>query len=752
MDYLDFDVEVAPRPTGDYDVTVVQSPAGEATAQMAFPYDRLVLQNKIQGLQIALLRSGGSRRAVTATEDQEAVQLLGRDLFAALFSGDVANRLDVSRTMAKSQGKGVRIKLRFGAPELGALPWEYLYDSNRGDYLALGVSTPIVRYLPIPQPIMPFQVAPPLRVLAMASGPRDLGVLDSQRERQRLEMALEPLRSTGIVELEWVRGEFWQDLQESLWHGPWHIFHFVGHGGFSERRGSGVLYLAGADGNAEELSATDLARLLGDHDPLRLALLNSCDTAQGASTDIFSSTAAALVRFGTPAVVAMQFEITDDAAIEFSRVFYSTISNGMPVDSAVAEARKSVALKSHSYEWGTPVLFMRSPDGILFDIPREVLRRHATPIEQAAAAVATTATAAAATTVAPEPQPGAAPPPLASTPPPYSGTPPPPSSAAPAFAAWQYPAWPGAAPTGVPVVGADQNSQVRGRAATSTGSKVVYVGAALFVGVLVLLGVVLMANVIGGLSHLPGVGLSPDHGPPGSAVTVNGHNFGARSSVHLNWDGDSTGYFADADENGAFETTMMVPAAQPGTIRLTASVGQVSYPGSFIVTAADTTVVPGPSLTAEPTSAPTATPQPSVAVATPLINGPASAEVAGAVCQFQATMAAASDTSNRIQDAMDGGSQTQAKVNLGQLSDQVATMKQALATLGTWLPLASLAADYYPALDALLSAISNYVDGTDTSDAAATSGGRIVDLNFRFNDIQSEHAELGSPCWDITGT
>jgi hypothetical protein len=319
MDYLDFDIAVEAGTSGTYEVSVVQSPAGEAQGEMTFPYDKLALQNKIQALQIALLRSGGSRRAATAQD--KSVEEFGGDLFTSLFKGEVGSRLDVSRSIAKGDGKGIRIKLRISAPELAGLPWEYLYDAARGDYLALGSSTPVIRYLPIAQPIQPLEVAPPLRILAMTAGPSDLGKLDSDRERQRLDMALEKVRQKGLVEVEWVPGETWEDLQQALWEGPWHIFHFVGHGGFSDRLNSGVIYLTGDDGKAHELSAKDLAVLLGDHEPLRLALLNSCETAEGAQTDIFSSTAAALVRRGTPAVVAMQFEITDEAAIQFSRVF-----------------------------------------------------------------------------------------------------------------------------------------------------------------------------------------------------------------------------------------------------------------------------------------------------------------------------------------------------------------------------------------------------------------------------------------------
>src|SRR5512145_3168269 len=103
MEYLDFDIEVATREGGDgYDVRVVDSPAGEARSQMRFPYDKLALKNRIQALQIALLRSGGLRR--TATAEDRAVEDLGRDLYDALFAGDVGNRLHVSRTIARREG------------------------------------------------------------------------------------------------------------------------------------------------------------------------------------------------------------------------------------------------------------------------------------------------------------------------------------------------------------------------------------------------------------------------------------------------------------------------------------------------------------------------------------------------------------------------------------------------------------------------------------------------------------------------
>jgi hypothetical protein len=68
----------------------------------------------------------------------------------------------------------------------------------------------------------------------------------------------------------------------------------------------------------------------------------------------------------------MQYEITDKAAIEFSRAFYDAVADGLPVDAAVAEARTAIKMRS-TLEWGTPVLYMRSSDGRIFDVPTEPL-------------------------------------------------------------------------------------------------------------------------------------------------------------------------------------------------------------------------------------------------------------------------------------------------------------------------------------------------------------------------------------------
>ncbi|MFC2037943.1 CHAT domain-containing protein [Chloroflexota bacterium] len=118
----------------------------------------------------------------------------------------------------------------------------------------------------------------------------------------------------------------------------------ISHGGFDQNTGEGHIVLANQEGRAVHFSARRLGLLLADHDPLRLVLLNSCEVAKGSKRDIFSSTASILVRQGIPAVLAMQYEITDQGAIEFARAFYEAVGDGMPVDGAVAQARKAISL------------------------------------------------------------------------------------------------------------------------------------------------------------------------------------------------------------------------------------------------------------------------------------------------------------------------------------------------------------------------------------------------------------------------
>jgi hypothetical protein len=99
-------------------------------------------------------------------------------------------------------------------------------------------------------------------------------------------------------------------------------------------------------------------------------VLNACEGARSSSSDPFSGVAQSLIRGGVPAVIAMQFEITDTAAITFCQGLYSAIADGYPIDAALGESRKAIFASGNVVEWATPVLHMRSPDGHLFKLTK----------------------------------------------------------------------------------------------------------------------------------------------------------------------------------------------------------------------------------------------------------------------------------------------------------------------------------------------------------------------------------------------
>lgn len=376
MEYQNFDLLIEAETGRSYRLRLISSPAGEAEESVLFPFDTLALQHHLTKLELALVKSGGRRRRVP-TKNEQAVLTFGQALYDFLMTGEIGRRYAVSQDRCHQRGQGLRLKLRIQPPELAALPWEFLYDQLFDRYLALSQTTPLVRYLDLPRTLRPLTVAPPLRMLGMIASPRDYEPLDIATEKARIEEAVADLSADGLLQLTWLDGQNWRSLSRAMRRQQWHIFHFIGHGGFHTATNEGYLVFAKRNGQAQRMSAINLARLLGDHATLRTVVLNSCDGGQSGD-DVFSSTAATLVRRGIPAVIAMQYEITDDATIEFARTFYETIAEGRPLEFAVGEARKSITFAvENSLEWGTPVIFTHAPDGVLFDLlpPQQTTKR-----------------------------------------------------------------------------------------------------------------------------------------------------------------------------------------------------------------------------------------------------------------------------------------------------------------------------------------------------------------------------------------
>ena len=377
MEYHDFVVSIERDGPGAFRKRVLESPAGQASEPFAPPFPLEELSARLDSLGPDV-KSGRVPREI------------GTALYQALFSGQVGALYAESRGHAKGGGRGLRIKLRFdpGSPGMAwvpMLPWELVFRPDTEEILATDLESPVVRYLEVPRSSALPVFEPPLRLLVALANPRGTDELDLEDEQGRLRKALGG--RPGEIEPDFLEHATLEGIRAKLRSRHFHVLHFMGHGGWNPHTGEGGLVLETADRRPDLVSGSLLADTVKGTAMPVLAVLNACDTArstgvEGASP--FGGVAAALVRKGMPAVVAMQFPVTDEASLAFAGAFYSRIAAGDPVDTAVGEGRMAIRTAVRdSMEWATPVLFMRSPDGRLFETSRpasEVRPKHGTRI------------------------------------------------------------------------------------------------------------------------------------------------------------------------------------------------------------------------------------------------------------------------------------------------------------------------------------------------------------------------------------
>ncbi len=361
---LDFELQILR--VGDRYVANVH---GRGSTEFGIDFSPDELDELFRGLgRVRKVARGGASPEVARARD------FGGRLFRSVLSAGLAGRvLDELRARAQERNAQLRIRLSLdGVPELLDLPWELLFDADRNQFIALDERITLVRDLPVMEPEKPIRIDLPLKVLVAIANPRGTAPLDANGEWQKLERALEPLRRRGALQLERLEHATFDGLMEKLQTGEWHVLHFIGHGGYDTLAGEGKLLLENQTGQCALLGAGRLASLLRKHDTLRLVVLNACEGGRASRQDAFAGVAQALVQKAIPAVVAMQFPVTDAAAIEFSGAFYKALADGRPVDQAVSDARSRVSFAGDEgeIEWATPVLYLRG-DGRLFDLVAE---------------------------------------------------------------------------------------------------------------------------------------------------------------------------------------------------------------------------------------------------------------------------------------------------------------------------------------------------------------------------------------------
>jgi len=358
MDCQELRITLAKGPEKSLAIVTATTPLGELPPNtIHIPVQRERVEEVLAGIPRA--HKDWVRRSLGFPDSLDPAKEMGKVLFTALFQGSLLAHYTHSLWMAERSGKDLRVRLVIEEPELALLPWEFLYDVTRQDFVVLSASSPLVRQrqqTAPPQVLEP--VPPPLRVLVVtADSPGDPG---TQEELQCLSKVA---RDSSALELEVLEAASPAKLFAILQEKPFHVLHYISHGfdlsSTTWTDSDPVLRLR--DEEARPLvRASQLREHLRGQADLRLIVLMSCHTAAIAHE----------LSQAVPAVVGINTLITDEAAWVFSEETYRALAVGLSVEAAVKRGRQALAgTFAGAREWGLPVLYLQAREGVLLSPP-----------------------------------------------------------------------------------------------------------------------------------------------------------------------------------------------------------------------------------------------------------------------------------------------------------------------------------------------------------------------------------------------
>lgn len=266
-------------------------------------------------------------------------------------TANVAMLESIGKKLFPLLGDGVRGWIRLHLENAGFLanaPWESLHDGK--DFLAVQPSIAISRALGRASAV-PAAHETPLRLLVTISSPSDQDALNVDHEAQLLRDALGGLELIGRAEAHIVTDGSLDTMLRMLRVAedagrPYNAWHFIGHGRFNAASGQSELAMTGKDGKTQFADASQLRVLFRAH-PLRLAVFNACESGRFTPIDC-----------GAAIVVAMQFRISDDAAIVLADEVYGAFAAGTDILKAMTGVRRALFFRPPGIEWITPILML----------------------------------------------------------------------------------------------------------------------------------------------------------------------------------------------------------------------------------------------------------------------------------------------------------------------------------------------------------------------------------------------------------
>ncbi|MGD2087531.1 MAG: tetratricopeptide repeat protein [Candidatus Aminicenantes bacterium] len=326
------DFQIHPGKDNKFPVEVFERGNSQSLASSTFGYDLSFMTD----FEISRLDA----KPKTQYERFERRKVFGSKLYQKLFTTEIEKTWQEYKE--KSDFLVLCLRIAPEAEKLEILPWETIYDSE--EFIAAGARTGMTR---LPLDISPQKDLPPLpmpiQMLALLSCPLDLKEserLAIEKEQEILLRAINSPSGQGRLKVEF-EDEAKLPVIESTLESGFQIFHFSGHG-IDPQYGGGLL-LEDPSGKKRLTRVEEILQTLEKGiKNFRLVVLSGCQTARTLYTSGFQDLARKLVRRKVPAVIAMQFSITDEGGLLFAETLYPRLAEGQPLDMAVSASRRAL--------------------------------------------------------------------------------------------------------------------------------------------------------------------------------------------------------------------------------------------------------------------------------------------------------------------------------------------------------------------------------------------------------------------------
>jgi hypothetical protein len=304
------------------------------------------------------------------------IKTLGSRLFVSLYESYFGELYQKSFIMAGAKGRNLRLRFVMNHPWMAAMPWEFLFDTTRLDFLTLSTRSPILRQWVWPTSARPVpkNIEPPLRVLVAFAE-----ILQADRGTAMAEIeVLKQLETSGAMQFEILPEATPAKLVSALRQKSFHLLHLIMSGAQIGTVGSswrenpnaalheppqhGLLMLSDtANSPSIAVDGFSLQAILQTQKELQLINLS------GDQTDWLACQTTATC----PATIGWRGHNTVEAYLSFAKGFYGALIEGTPLEVAVTQGRKGIDVEyPGGKEWGMPVFYMQTENSFTLRHPK----------------------------------------------------------------------------------------------------------------------------------------------------------------------------------------------------------------------------------------------------------------------------------------------------------------------------------------------------------------------------------------------